>query len=140
MHKYVIIILVIILSFTNCIQQKKSNCQPQTVESPVPKMGGLTLVAPPRPFSGSPILEMKKVNANWVAVIPYGYTIVGKPQVFFDTQRQWWGEREEGVLESIRKAKAAKVKIMLKVSDIRIMDTQSTLLYLSRPGFKLKTQ
>lgn len=115
MYPYISILLIISSLFLSaCIQQKKTTCEPQKIEKPSSKMGGLTLVAPPRPFEENPMLAIKKVNANWVAVIPYGYTIIGKPQVFFDTERQWWGEREAGILESIRKAKAENVKIMLK--------------------------
>jgi len=75
---------------------------------------GLSFVAPPDPFSNNPMDAVREVNAEWIAVIPYAYTMVGEPKVYFNTDRQWWGEKEEGVRETIRLAKAANINIVLK--------------------------
>jgi hypothetical protein len=47
-------------------------------------------------------------------VIPYGFTRLKEPKVHYNTDRQWWGEREEGVRETIRLAKTSNVKVVLK--------------------------
>lgn len=78
------------------------------------KIAGISMVAPPREFKEDPIPPIKDVNANWVALIPYGYSIVGRPEVYFDSERNWWGERSEGIEESIKLAKSHGLKIMLK--------------------------
>lgn len=78
------------------------------------KIAGISLVAPPSKFISNPIIPLKEVHANWVALIPYGFSRKGQPQVYFNSNRQWWGEREEGIEESIRLAKDQGLKIMLK--------------------------
>jgi hypothetical protein len=78
------------------------------------QMNGLTMVAPPEPFPENPMLPARAVGANWIAVVPYGYTRLGTPHVYFDDKRQWWGERPEGVRETIRLAHAAGIRVMLK--------------------------
>ena len=75
---------------------------------------GLSFVAPPRPFADNPMLDIQAVGANWIAVIPYAFTRLGQPRVGFDHSGQWWGERPEGVEETIRLAKAAGIQVMLK--------------------------
>lgn len=55
------------------------------------------------------------VGANWIAVVPYGFTRLGTPAVHYgDHPGKWWGESREGVRESIQVAHAAGLKVMLK--------------------------
>jgi len=101
-------------------------CQSPTVstkESPTPfvpsipvadKMAGLSFVAPPNPFEDDPMKAIVELGANWIAVIPYAYTMQGEAQVHFDSDRQWWGERPTGTIETIRVAQAAGINVMLK--------------------------
>lgn len=73
------------------------------------------MVAPPDPFPENPMAAIKNTNANWIAVIPYAFSRKGKPEVHFQISGgQWWGERPEGIRESIRLAKEAGFHIMLK--------------------------
>ncbi len=78
------------------------------------KMAGLSFVAPPNPFEGDPMQAIVELGANWIAVIPYAFSRQGEAQVHFDSDRQWWGERPEGTIETIRIAQAAGIKVMLK--------------------------
>ncbi len=79
------------------------------------KLKGISLVAPPRPFTEDPMQPLVQAGANWVALIPYAYATKENPQVRFgDFQWQWWGELPEGISESIRRAHAAHLKVLLK--------------------------
>ena len=78
------------------------------------KIGGITLVAPPSEFESDPFIVLKKVNANWVALVPYGFSRQEQPEVRFGSKRQWWGERIEGISKSIELAKQNGFKVMLK--------------------------
>jgi hypothetical protein len=79
------------------------------------KIAGLSFVAPPRPFSDNPMTAIKAIQSNWIAVIPYAFTILGKPVVHYRAEGgQWWGERPEGVRKSIQMAHDAGLKVMLK--------------------------
>jgi len=78
------------------------------------KIDGLTFVAPPRPFSEKAFDDIIQSRADWISVVPFAYSMRGKNQLFFNTQRQWWGEKLEGVISTIKEAKAKKLKIMLK--------------------------
>ncbi len=75
---------------------------------------GLSLVAPPNPFPENPMPAIQAVNSDWIAVIPYGFTRVSKPDVGYNFDRQWWGERADGVAETVRLAHASGIKVMLK--------------------------
>lgn len=85
-------------------------------DSPVyPKMKGLSMVAQPDSFKFDPMPAVQAVHANWITVIPYGFTPPEKPEVSYNTSEwQWWGERPIGVQTTIRLAKAANLKVMLK--------------------------
>jgi hypothetical protein len=74
---------------------------------------GLNLVAPPRPFQADPMHDVRLVNANYVAVIPYALCQPGNSQVRHNAS-PWWGERLPGIIKTIDMAKARGLKVMLK--------------------------
>ena len=78
------------------------------------KINGVSLVSPPKVVAEEKIGEVKRINADWVAVIPYGFSRPGQPNVTYDHARQWWGERTEGSCELIKYAKNQGLKVMLK--------------------------
>ncbi len=78
------------------------------------RINGLTFVAPPEPFASDPMLAVTEVSADWIAAIPYAFTPLNQPVVRFGSRHQWWGERPEGIVETIRRAQAAGLKVMLK--------------------------
>ena len=79
------------------------------------KMDGLTMVAPPQKFTSNPMLPVQDIGAGWIAVIPYAYTMPGKPSVrYAENNWQWWGETPAGATETIRLAHEAGIKVMLK--------------------------
>ncbi len=75
---------------------------------------GACVVNPPRPITASDVAEVKQVNADWVAVIPYGFSRAGMPDVSYDHQNQWWGEKTDGNCKLIQYAKSNGLKVMCK--------------------------
>ncbi|XOV93410.1 MAG: hypothetical protein ACFHWX_01615 [Bacteroidota bacterium] len=78
------------------------------------KVNGVSLVSPSREVTSSHMDELERVNADWVAIIPYAFAQSGEPSITFDHDRQWRGERTEGTIELIQLAKEQGLKIMLK--------------------------
>ena len=79
------------------------------------KIKGISMVAPPRPFTEDPMTEVLAHHVEWVAVIPFAYIRPGGTQVRYNVANfQWWGERPEGVEETLKKAKKNGLKVMLK--------------------------
>lgn len=77
-------------------------------------INGITAVATPAPFPSDPYPRLAETNANWVCLVPYGFTRLGNPTVSYNLDRQWWGEKQEGVKENIKLAKANGLKVFLK--------------------------
>jgi hypothetical protein len=78
------------------------------------KMNGVSFVAVPDPYKTPVMQELKTINADWIAVIPYAFSRIGQPTVRYDAHQQWWGETQEGVKITIDSAHQAGVKVMLK--------------------------
>lgn len=78
------------------------------------KIDGLTFVAPPDKFDVNPMPAITNVEAGWISLVPFGFTKKNGNEVIFNQKRQWWGERPEGIVESIRLARESGLKIMLK--------------------------
>lgn len=76
---------------------------------------GITVVAPPKPVDKSTFHYLKKMNADWVALVPYGFSRkTGLTEIHYDLEWQWWGEKRDGIISCMTLAKSAGLKIMLK--------------------------
>lgn len=78
------------------------------------KIDGITIVAPPKPYESEPFTRVMETGNGWVCFVPYGFTRQGNTSVHFNNERQWWGEKTEGVAESIRLAQEKGLSVMLK--------------------------
>lgn len=78
------------------------------------KIKGITVVAPPSEFRTDPMVPLQDIHTDFIKVVPYGFTRKGGTDIVFDMDRQWWGERTEGVVETIRLAKKSGLGVMLK--------------------------
>ena len=78
-------------------------------------MKGITLVAPPSPISQTEMDALKAVNTDWIALVPFGFSRgTDNPKINYNLNRQWWGEKEEGIEKCIDLAHDNDIKVMLK--------------------------
>ncbi len=79
------------------------------------KINGVSFVASPDPIDQSHIVPIKKIHANWAAVMPFGFVKnLNTPELLFDRERQWWGERVVGTSKTIQLLKEQNIQVMLK--------------------------
>ncbi|MGM0581682.1 MAG: glycoside hydrolase family 113 [Bacteroidota bacterium] len=78
------------------------------------RINGFNLVAPSKPFTVDSLKNVKQASADWVAIVPYAFCNAETAEITFDHPRQWWGEKPEGVKETIAMAKSLGLKVMLK--------------------------
>jgi hypothetical protein len=88
---------------------------PQNASGQYVKMKGVTLVASPNPVPEGSFLPIQNVCADWVALNPFAFSNSERStRIIYDSPRQWWGERPDGIRDAIVKAKSAGMKVMLK--------------------------
>ena len=78
------------------------------------RMNGVNLVSTHSPLTLDKLYNLAKINANWVAVVPYAVSKKDQPFVQFNYRRQWSGEKTEGAINAIQTAKDAGYRVMLK--------------------------
>lgn len=78
------------------------------------KIGGVNFVGTAKPITQDAIHNIKKINANWISFTPYSFCSRNNPEITFNSNWQWWGEKTDGIKECINFAKAENLKIMLK--------------------------
>lgn len=116
---FLIVFFLGVLGFFSCDNDsRKSPMEPseQTVEKNniSGKITGASLEMPREAIDSSDFSEIKKMNIEWVAVIPYGVTRKNTSTVDYNYKYQWWGERREGVIKTIKIAQKKGVKVMMK--------------------------
>jgi hypothetical protein len=89
-----------------------TSCEAQ---APVKKINGLSLVASREEITNDNFQAILHANANAVAVMPFGFMeSLESPELRFNVDRQWWGERVEGAGKTIQLAKQNGLSVMLK--------------------------
>lgn len=106
----------VILAFF-CCTENQSVLIHNSIRNPIGKTNGISLVGPPKEIDSSWTTDVKSINANWVAIIPYAFCDDKTGDISYGekvTHYQWWGERPQGVCATICHAKIAGLKVMVK--------------------------
>ena len=89
-----------------------TSCQGQKAQD---KINGISLVASREQITSSHIQPIIDVNANAVAVMPFAFMeSLSSPNLKFNTDGQWQGERLEGVRKTAQLLHAQGLKVMVK--------------------------
>ncbi len=99
-----IVIISLLMVITSCQGQKQQE-----------KFNGVSLVASRESISSSHIKPILEVNANAVAVMPFGFMeSLSSPDLKFNIERQWEGERLEGARKTTQLLHSQGLKVMIK--------------------------
>lgn len=79
------------------------------------KINGLSFVASRNHVVAETIVPVVNVNANWVTLMPFGFMPnANSASLTFDHERQWWGEKKEGIKQAGKVFQEKGIKRMLK--------------------------
>ena len=79
------------------------------------KINGISLVASREQISEKDISHIKNINAGAVALMPYAFMEKpDSPDLFFNRRQQFYGERVEGIRESVKMLHKSGIKVLLK--------------------------
>ncbi|PKH49721.1 glycoside hydrolase [Tenacibaculum sp. Bg11-29] len=86
------------------------SCKSQTK-----KMNGISFVASPEKINHKHISPILKVSANYVALMPFGFIKdLSSPKIIHNTNRQWFGETEKGIVQYGKEFTKSNIKLMIK--------------------------
>jgi hypothetical protein len=79
------------------------------------KINGISFVASNREITTTALLPLIKINANWVTLMPFAFQKnISTPEIIYDNNRQWWGERKIGVQKTTEIFHKKNIKVMIK--------------------------
>ncbi|WP_162919956.1 glycoside hydrolase family 113 [Hanstruepera ponticola] len=88
-------------------------CSMKPVDSQ--KINGVSFVASGIAIDSSHTKPVASIHANYAAIMPFGFIQdLEHPELFFNSQRQWFGETRAGVKQYIESLRKQNIKIMLK--------------------------
>ena len=88
-------------------------CSMKPVDSQ--KINGVSFVASRIPIDSSHTNPVVSIHANYAAIMPFGFIQdLEQPDIFFNSERQWFGETRAGVEQYIASLRKHNIKIMLK--------------------------
>jgi len=79
------------------------------------KISGVSFVASKDVIDESHVNPVVNVNANYVAIMPFGFIKnLEHPEIIHNTDRQWFGETRSGAKQYIEEFRKQNIKIMIK--------------------------
>ncbi|SDQ06986.1 glycoside hydrolase family 113 [Flagellimonas zhangzhouensis] len=97
------LIWVLFLVFLSCTSPKPE------------KVNGISFVGSRKEVAQVHVNPVLDIHANYAAIMPYGFIRdIEAPELVFNTDRQWFGERREGCMQYIKTLHENGVKVMLK--------------------------
>jgi hypothetical protein len=79
------------------------------------KIHGISFTGPPRPVEPMAFQPIGELGSNWVCLMPYAFMQPAEsPVLHFESSRQWWGERKEGIVACVEMARAQGLQVMVK--------------------------
>ena len=78
------------------------------------KIKGISLVAPAGRISSDAMVPLKRINSEWVCVLPYAFAKKEGLEIIDDHPRQWWGETTSGIASTIQHAQDHDLKVLVK--------------------------
>lgn len=79
-----------------------------------PKINGVCFVGGRQIIDEEDILPVKNIEAEWICLMPYAFSRADSAKIWFNVQRQWWGEKTEGITQTVKLCREKGLKIMLK--------------------------
>jgi hypothetical protein len=75
---------------------------------------GVSMVAPVKPIDETTLQPIINIHANSIAIMPYAFFSLEKPEVKYNQHDQHWGENIDGVIGSIQLAHKMNLSVLLK--------------------------
>lgn len=110
--KYLLFLLATVLLQCSGTTENKKSINAEFANN---KINGVSFVAPPKAIGIYEVNQPKEIiKANYLSIMPYAFIPENSTELKYNSEWQWWGEKSEGTIETIRLAKEAGYKIMLK--------------------------
>jgi hypothetical protein len=83
-------------------------------EGPTDKISGVNYVSPSLKTSSDEMKALDRIHANWVAICPFAFLYPGKPEIEYNSAKNWWGDTPEGICKLTKDARIHNLKVFLK--------------------------
>lgn len=116
-HLLAFILLAMVLSFL--LASDPSSNPPNIKRSPVfplqNKFKGVCWTGERRKLEKGAIDRVKTYGVEWISQTPFGWMKTPRtPRLHFSSHHGWWGETDEGIRVTTRRARQKGIKVMLK--------------------------
>ncbi|RLD60525.1 MAG: glycoside hydrolase [Bacteroidetes bacterium] len=105
------LLLLIILSCAKTVDETPNN--PVTTP-PFEKYCGVSFVGPVNEIEASDFDPVVDANSNYVCLMPFSFGEFDSPDLQWDINWQWWGEKSDGVIGCTKFAREKGLKVFLK--------------------------
>ncbi|WP_339687561.1 glycoside hydrolase [uncultured Nonlabens sp.] len=115
MKKILYLLLAVSIISCNSPNEKGAQNQLDSNIKTISKINGISFVATRDSIDHTAITPVKNYNANYAAIIPYAWMkSLEQPQVNYEENRGWWGEKPHGVASTANHMKDQGIEVLLK--------------------------
>ncbi|WP_313111747.1 glycoside hydrolase family 113 [Aequorivita sediminis] len=97
------------------MQKKDLAIQKESIKENILKINGVSFVASRDSVTQENITPLLSLNANYAAIMPFGFIRdIEHPELIYNSERQWFGERLNGVEQYVKALHKNNIKVMIK--------------------------
>lgn len=111
---YLISVIFLLSACQPSKQGHKTSQNKIEIVSNVSKIHGVNYVSTSQSVTPKNFSSLEKINAKWVAIIPFSYMRDNDAHIYFNSSWQWYGETPEGSINYIQSAQKKDLKVLLK--------------------------
>ncbi|MGB3467952.1 MAG: hypothetical protein WBA74_21885, partial [Cyclobacteriaceae bacterium] len=78
------------------------------------KINGVNFVSTRSAIDSADVIPIVNIKGNFLAAIPYGFINGNRSTVYYDTDRQWYGETVAGTVNIVQEAQKQGLQVMIK--------------------------
>lgn len=78
------------------------------------KINGANIVSLIEKTDSDPYMGLERIGADWVALCVYAFMYSDDPKIYYDIDKNWWGDTPEGIINATIRAKEKGYKILIK--------------------------
>ncbi len=107
--------ILLITQLVSCVQKKDLAIQKESIKENILKINGVSFVASRDSVTQENITPLLSLNANYAAIMPFGFIRdIEHPELIYNSERQWFGERLNGVEQYVKALHKNNIKVMIK--------------------------
>ncbi len=110
----ILLLSLLVLIILSCTKDVVGDFDKPGAPSSIVRLCGVSFVGPVNEIDASGLDPVINANSNYICLMPFSFGEFGSPDLQWDVNWQWWGERKAGIIGCTKLAREKGLKVFMK--------------------------